>query len=306
MNVSSTTGFLIAAAVLIVLFFIVIIIWIFLPEQVPGTPYAYRTSSVVLLILAFIFLLIGITLIFFAVNQPPNVVLTPLTGPTGTPVPPSPTGSTGNTGPTGVTGPTGTIRYGDIVYLKNTYNREFADPCGISDCQDNSLNVTLRNNHDFNKKSGRVNNLRKWQILANSTNMGIPISSGSAIALKSLAMNPMGINSNHDLGTCPNEFDDNRFRCIVGPSTDTTLWFIDHDAGLRHAGPTGATGNFIFYGQHVNLVSTMSPTGFTGTSSDRSSDSHDTSSDSHDISFDSHDSKKRTGKSEYLQEESVY
>src|SRR5579863_4579613 len=76
MNVSSTTGFLIAAAVLIVLFFIVIIIWIFLPEQVPGTPYAYRTSSVVLLILAFIFLLIGITLIFFAVNQPPNVVLT--------------------------------------------------------------------------------------------------------------------------------------------------------------------------------------------------------------------------------------
>lgn len=101
-------GFLIAAIILIILFFICFLIWIFLPAPVPGVLYEYRTWSILLLVLAFLFLIIGIVLIFFSINQ--NVLLvgpTGNTGGTGITGGTGPTGNTGNTGATGATGNTG-------------------------------------------------------------------------------------------------------------------------------------------------------------------------------------------------------
>src|SRR5579863_5169006 len=227
MNNSSifSNTFVIAAVVFIILFIIFLILW-------------FVVDSAIVLVLAVLFLLIGLGLLIF-------VFFVPSTGTSGSP------------------GVTGTINYGTPLRIFNFNDNNFLSPCG-SAISSNSNAATIRSNASYLANNGDVLALRQWTVI-NSTNSSsnLPIKYGDTVVIRCLA------DPNHTM-TVPifqtplqpanaivNHINHPTYLpVIVGPSNTTDAsgninWIIKKDSS--NTNPT----DIVAYGDVINIINTV-------------------------------------------------
>ena len=174
-----------------------------------------------------------------------NICAVGFTGPNCLPIPPTPPPPGNNF-----------VGYGDILYLQNTLDQGYADPCGGTTCDPagTNLTVTTRTDQSYCALNGNNNNLRKWQISSTTgSNPGIPVRYGDVITLRSMAINTVGnppINPQFNMAVCTQQTNECGRAVIVG-AIETALadrWIIQRDRSNTTSNP------IVSYEDVLNIV----------------------------------------------------